>query len=200
MEIAQDYLSHAEVRVAARPFLERLAREIGETVYLAVLDRDNLIFLDKASHLTQPGFGAEFHIDICAGLHATAAGKVLLAQDPWEKVEEALSRHGLTAQTRYTITDWGQFREDLTQVKRQGVAFDFQEHELGMHSVAAPISGRDGRCVAALGVSGPLTRLTMERLENVLKPAIVTAARQISQALGCREIACWADSGSNAAE
>ena len=93
-------------------------------------------------------------------------------------------QNGLLPRTRYTITDWGQLREDLAQVKRQGVAFDYQEHELGMHSVAAPVFGRTGRCVASLSLSGPLTRMTMERLENVLKPAVMTAAQQISQALG----------------
>ena len=185
VEVAQDYLSHSEVRVAARPFLERLARDFGETVHLAVLEGNDLVLLDKAVLLSQGGLSGDSLIEICACPHSTAAGKVLLAQDPWERAEEILSRYGLTAPTRYTITDWGQLREELAQVKRQGVAFDFQEHELGMHSVAAPVFCRDGRCVGALGIAGPLTRLTMERLENALKPAVVAAALQISQALGC---------------
>lgn len=183
VKVAQDYLAHSEVRVAARPFLEHLARDCGEAVHLAVIAGSDLIFLDKAVLLNQPKLSGDSPIEFCTCPHSTAAGKVLLAQRPWERAEKILSQYGLTASTRYTITDWNQLREELAQAKRRGVAFDFQEHELGMHSVAAPIFGRDGRCVAALSISGPLTRVTMERLENVLNPAVRTAARQISAAL-----------------
>lgn len=183
VEIGQAHLDQLDVRVTARPFMERLSRDVGEIVYLVVLDRCDIVCVDKIDGLCQSGaLRCNFYIGMRTSPHSTAAGKVLLAFLPEEKADEIIARRGMPARTQFTITDPRHFKEHLVRVRKQGFAYGFQEHEMGLQCVAAPIFNQSGQCRAALGVSGPLTRVTRELMEGTLKPAVVTAARQVSQA------------------
>ncbi|HHY92696.1 MAG TPA: IclR family transcriptional regulator, partial [Firmicutes bacterium] len=113
-------------------------------------------------------------------LHATAAGKVLLAHLPPAEQEE-IFRRGLAAYTPHTITDPAALREHLIRVAELGYAVDNEELEPGLRCVAAPIRNARGHVVASLSLSGLTATLTPERL-----PALVSAAQEAALAISRR--------------
>lgn len=185
VEIGQAYLQQLDVRSIAHPFLERLAMEVGETAHLLILDRNDVVYIDKVEDLSQPtALRCSSYIGRRAAAYATAAGKTLLAHLPEADLRKYLAYQELPAKTPYTITDPAQLLKELHRVKKHGFALDRQENEVGLQCVAAPIFNQEAKCIAALSVSGPATRLTMERITETLLPLVKETAEQISAALG----------------
>ncbi|MFM9421342.1 IclR family transcriptional regulator [Thermus scotoductus] len=161
--------------LAAHPEMEALAAETGESVNLAVLAGREALYLDQAEGarlvrlFTAPGSRAP--------LHATGVGKVLLA---FRGIPEGLS---LTPYTPYTLTRLEDLKRELETVRRKGYALDNEERELGVRCVAAPVFGPGGEVVAALSLSAPASRLSLEEAHR-LAPRVVEAARKASLRLG----------------
>jgi IclR family acetate operon transcriptional repressor len=91
----------------------------------------------------------------------------------------------ITPRTHHTITDKDVLIKQMHEVRRTGVAFDDEENEIGLRSVAAPIRDWEGRVVAAISIIGPTARITKQRLSE-LAPIIKDYAFRISQAMGIK--------------
>jgi DNA-binding IclR family transcriptional regulator len=117
-----------------------------------------------------------------SGLHVTSTGKVFLAFLP-ERLRDDIIRAGLARLTPNTVTDAAVLREQLAVIRRRGWSVTEQELELGLNAVAAPIQGADGSVLATVCVSGPIFRLTSERLADV-GALTADAGRRISRRLG----------------
>ncbi|HXJ66451.1 MAG TPA: IclR family transcriptional regulator [Actinomycetota bacterium] len=165
---------------AARPVVVDLAERTRETVNVGVLSGDEVIYLDQAS-------GARSIVSVSwvgrrTPLHATAAGKVLLAfADQAER--DSLLRGPLSALTPRTIVDRRALAEQLATVRERGYAQTFEELELGLNAIAAPIRGAGRRAVAALSVSGPAFRVRPEEVA-LLGRLVLDAATAVSRRLG----------------
>ena len=152
---------------AVRPEMEALARETGESVNLAVPLGREALYLDQVEGtklvrlFTAPGSRAP--------LHATGVG-----------VPEGLS---LTPYTPHTLTRLPDLLRELEAVRGRGYALDNEEKELGVRCVAAPVFGASGGVVAALSLSAPASRLSLEEAHR-LAPRVVEAARRASLRLG----------------
>lgn len=185
VEIGQAYLEQLDLRKIARPHLEQLSLAVKEIVHLLVLDQDEVVYIGKVeNHAQEATLRCSSFIGRRVSPYSTAAGKVLLAFLPGEELKRYLATHELQPKTKFTITSPESLREQLAQVKAEKIAVDCQENELGVHCVAAPIFNREGRCIAALSVSGPLNRVSLERIERELKHAVTLTARQISAEIG----------------
>lgn len=164
------------LREAALPFLEDLYVLTRENVQLAVLDRDELVFVERiAGRHAVPVLtrvGGRFH------LHASGAGLVLLAHAPGE-VQERVLGAGLPGHARGTITDPARLRRVLADVRRRGFAVSERAVTDDATSVAAPV--RDGTGAVAAAVSIVVAAATARPRE--LAPYVLTAARGISRAL-----------------
>ena len=119
-------------------------------------------------------------------LHCTGIGKVLLAGMEEEELEAYLREKGLPRHTKYTITDPDRLKEELLIVKRDGIAINKEELELGMVGVAAPIKNAGGKVIAAICVVGPSTRFNDQMIED-LKPLVSNSAIQISNSIAFRK-------------
>jgi IclR family acetate operon transcriptional repressor len=165
---------------SARPVCEWLSEQTGETVNIAVLEGGEVVNIDQvnlsASVVSVDWLGRR------SGLHCTSTGKIFLAFLP-ERLRDDIIRTGLTRLTPHTITDEQQLRNQLTVIRRRGWSATEQELELGLNAVAAPIQGADGSVVATVCVSGPIFRLTAERLSAV-GALTAEAGRRISRRLG----------------
>lgn len=128
----------SSMRGEIRPFLEGLSVAVDETVDHSIYENGHLTFIDQVSRprrLTAvSGVGSEFP------LHCSANGKAALATLPDEEVKEILS-HDLKAYTPKTITDLDKLLEELGQIRAEGIAYDFEEHTLGICAVGAAIPG-----------------------------------------------------------
>ncbi|BCV23761.1 MAG TPA: IclR family transcriptional regulator [Firmicutes bacterium] len=167
-----------ELRCEALPYMRDLSAKSGHTVHLVLLSGYDPIYVEKVEN---PHSVVSYsQIGKKLPLHATAAGKVLLAHLPPADQEEVL-RGPLAAYTPNTITDPAVLREHLARIVKQGYALDNEELELGLRCVAAPIRGARGHVVASLSLSGLSATLTPERL-----PGLTAAARETALAISHR--------------
>jgi DNA-binding IclR family transcriptional regulator len=179
--LASKFLERLEVRSVARPALEALARDTGETVHLAILDQDAVVYIDKidgqASVRMASGVGCRMP------LHSTSLGKALLADFPESAWRAYVSRAGLGPCTPHTIVEPAAFLRELERVRKQNYAIDDMENEEGIRCVAAPLRDHTGRAVAAVSLSGWTLSMTPERVRSLV-PRLQTAIAEISQRLG----------------
>ena len=167
----------------ARPYLDDLAESTGETVLLAILDQDEVLYLDRAdsSHVVRMAITAGRR----SPLHSTATGRVLLAWQPPAVVDRILSRE-LEARTPLTVVDPGRLASVLQRVRDDGYSSIRQENELYLASVAVPLFDHTAGVAAALAVAGPDARMRPSRVREVL-PVLRSTAAAISRELGARD-------------
>jgi DNA-binding IclR family transcriptional regulator len=170
-----------DVTRAGRAVCDRLAREIGETVNLAVLREHWAINVDQAQGGS--AVAAQNWIGQPTPLHATSSGKVLLAYLDAGARGQLLERAGLPGFTAATITRRAALDAQLATVLERGYATTVEEYELGLNAVAAPVRGAGGRVVAAVSASGPAYRFTVDRLDQTA-PLLRSGAEEISHQLG----------------
>ena len=156
-----------DLREAALPYLQDVHATTGETVHLAVRDGLHALYVERvvgrASARVLSRTGTRLP------LHATAVGKVLLADAPDEVARAALAAPARV--TAWTITEPGRLARELHQARRRGFARTAQELTPGAWSVAVPVRGPDGVVVAALGVVVASPARDLARLVPVLRVA-----------------------------
>lgn len=185
VRVGQSYLHRLNVRERGHYFLEQLSRQLNETVHMMVLDRDELVYIDKVDVNHQPGaLKCTSFIGLRTDVYSTAAGKVLLSHLQRGALEEILQHLEMRAITQYTITSKTELREDLKRTKERGYALDLQEHVIGLQCIATPILNMHSQCIAAISVSGPITTISKELLESEILQQLEETSYKISQAMG----------------
>ncbi|SEF86422.1 SMP-30/gluconolactonase/LRE family protein [Bosea lathyri] len=180
-ELAHRVWESFDLRGAAAPVLERLAEETRETAALCAIDNDEALYIDQRSRGGPYGFRIE--IGRRAPLHCTAGGKALLAFAQPHEQRAVFDRIKLERFTEATFTQEDALLADLALARARGYAISLEEHVAGVASVAAPIFDHTGSAVAAIGIFGPSSRLTSDRL-HVTGRDLMAAARQISGNVG----------------
>ncbi len=175
-------LAHAAWRQSslapiARPHVDALSREVGETVHLAQLDNAQVLYVDKRN-ARQP-----VEMFSQAGkvgpAYCTGVGKAMLAFLPEEQLAMILPQQSFHRFTPGTITTEAALRQELGAIRARGYAFDREEHEPGIICVALPVLSAGGRVLGALSVTSTTVRTTIEALEG-LAPRIRQAAQAIA--------------------
>jgi len=180
VELAATFLSDQNLHNVSAPFLHGLAAQTQETVHLAVPFADEVVYIAKvdSSHAIRMAS----HIGARIPMYCTSLGKVILAHYPADRVEEIM-RAGLSARTPHTITSAESLRAELERVRAQGYAIDDQENEIGVCCVGAPIFDYTSKVIGAISISGPASRMTMERSLE-LAPLVRDAASGVSRRMG----------------
>jgi DNA-binding IclR family transcriptional regulator len=161
-----------------RPFLENLAQETSEGASLTVLEGLNVRFLDQA--IVGQGLRAVTLVGSTFPAHCTANGKILLAALPRAVVRRMLPKQ-LEARTDRTITDPGRLMDELDRITAEGVAYDREEHEVGISAIAALVVD-DANNYAAISTAMSTTRF--EDREEFLAEVVLRTAHHASLALG----------------
>lgn len=176
LELGGLAVAHNELREATAPLLHDLHLRTQTTVHLAVLDRLDIVYLDKVSGRGGTALGTR--VGGRTPAHATAAGKAILAwTDP--RLVDATFRGRLVSRTPRTLPTIDALAQELVAVRgRGGVAYDREESAPGIACVAAPLRG-SGRAIAAISLTGPAKRMDLTRLSAYVEQA----ARQASAAL-----------------
>jgi DNA-binding IclR family transcriptional regulator len=172
-------LGQMDVRKIAPPYLATLAKQTGETVHLSVLDGAEVIYIDKIDSV-QP-IRAYSMVGGRAPAHAVATGKALLAAQPPAYLDGLPKK--LPRFTANTVVDRELLKTELAKAARVGYAVNRGEWREGVGGVASPVYDGYDRPVAALGISGPLDRLTIARMKE-LAPSVVDVTAQLSKSLG----------------
>ncbi len=171
----------ATLQAVARPILWELWKSTQETVNLAVLDQGTVLYVDVIESPHE--FRLSSRVGTRRSVHVTALGKALAAFLPTEPRENILGSISFQPATSRTIGNLVQFRQELDKIRRQGYAVDDEEAVQGARCVSAPILNSEGEPIAAVSVSGPVTRVSSNQV-TALAGAVTAAARDISVAMG----------------
>ena len=173
-----------DLRRSARPHLERLVAETGETVHLSILSQDKALCIDKLD--TSRSMRMASFVGFLDPLHCSGVGKALLAFQDEPLRQQLMARMQLEAHTPHTITDPEQLAAQVAEIRVRGYAIDDEEIERGLRCVAAPIRDHSGAVVAVVSISGPTTRVTDANLADLVQ-AVRDCARTVSRDLGALE-------------
>jgi DNA-binding IclR family transcriptional regulator len=179
-ELGNQVLAHLQPVEVAKPYLERLVEETGETANMAVMDGGMALYVAKVECSFSIRIGSM--VGLRQPCHCTGLGKVLLAYHA-DGARLTVGQRGLSRKTGRTIVDVDHLRQELKLVSNRGYAVDDQEFEDGLRCIAAPVCDHTGAVIAAVSVSGPTSRITEEVLDEVARQ-VVCVARDISSALG----------------
>jgi DNA-binding IclR family transcriptional regulator len=163
----------SEFRTVAEPHLQRLHELTGETVHLAVLRETQVIYLDKVEGTQTLRMHSQ--IGNASPAYCTGVGKAALsALDP-AVLSERINAMRFHRYTETTIHTAKALRTELNAIRKAGVAYDREEHEPGIHCVAAPIHSAARSLVGGVSITGPVFRISREQLEGLAHTLRATA-------------------------
>jgi IclR family transcriptional regulator, KDG regulon repressor len=180
--LAASALDEIEMVSLATPILEGLSRETGESGQFAVRIGDSVVVTARTS-----GTGAFQLIDRVGvrPAHCTALGKVMLASLRPDQIARFLERNELKPFTAKSITDPAILMRDVAEVRRNAIAFDDGEFDPEVRCLAVPVHHFTGEVIGALGISGPIWRMTDEAMQSRAR-LVQSAASRLSIELGAR--------------
>ena len=180
-EITLLALGKTDLHRVSRPYLDQLLEKTGETIYLAVENNGEVVYLDKAEGTSAVRFAAE--LGTRRPIYCTGLGKAILATHTDTKVREIIKRNRLTPFTENTITTYNELLEELEAIRERGYAIDNQECVKDIFCVAAPIYGTSDKPIAAISIATNASSMDARKLEK-LSVLISENALKISRRLG----------------
>jgi len=181
LEIALNYLGSMDLMKAASQHMKVLQEKTGETVNLALIDGFEVVYIDRIE--SNQDLRHSISIGKKAPVHCTSLGKAIIAFMDREVISDRLSKTPLQKNTIFTKDSFEEIMADLNEIQKTKVAVDDREHQEHIRCVGSPIFDIRGNVVAAVSVSGPISRVTYEKLEE-LKREIKKTAQLISVDLG----------------
>ncbi len=185
LSLAHVLQSNLSLETIALPQMRIVRDQCNETVALHLLQDGGRVVVQQVES-THDLRRTYHNIGRVLPLYAGSPGKVLMAFLPDAEVQQLIRSTGLKALTPLTITDPAAFLKELADTRRRGYAISLGEHTQGINSISCPIRDRDGRVIAVINISGPQSRLSVEKMHEYL-PALREATRAVSLQLGYRE-------------
>jgi DNA-binding IclR family transcriptional regulator len=171
-----------DISSQGRPFIYALREKTNETVHLAILDGTEIMYVYNLE--STQAIRARSDLGVRKPAFCTAEGQAILAFQP-QTVVDAVIAQGLAARTPQTITDPAKLVKALAVIRQRGCAIEDEESEIGMRGISAPIRNDAGEVVAAVGLAGPVTRLSKKAITAFI-PHVIETADQVSERLGYR--------------
>ncbi len=161
----------------ARPYMDELSAEVGETVHLAQLDNAQVLYLDKRNAVQPVQMYSQ--AGKVGPAYCTGVGKVMLAFTQEPDLQRLIDQQSFHRFTDETLTTPDMLMEELDNIVARGYGFDREEHEPGIICIAVPILTEKGRPLGALSVTSTTERQTLDKLEK-LAPMLQQTARDIA--------------------
>ncbi|KAB2920020.1 MAG: IclR family transcriptional regulator [Hyphomicrobiaceae bacterium] len=181
--LAASCLDEIEMVSLATPVLEDLSRETGESSHFAVRLGDAVVVIART---TGPGaFQFTDRAGVVRPAYCTALGKTILAALRPDQFERFLARTELKAMTPKTITDPQLLRREIDEVRASGIAYDDGEFDQEVRCCSVPVRDFTGAVVGAVGISGPVWRLSIQGLQSRAR-IVQAAANRLSAEFGAK--------------
>lgn len=181
LQLGAIFIEQRECRRQARPYLEALMGASGETAVVAVLRGDKVIFMDSVE--TGKTVRAVSRVGAMIPAHCTAVGKMMLAALPASELVRLYPEMNLPPLTGKSIKTRDLLLGELKKIAEQGLAFEREEADPDVRSIAAPIMDFSGKVVAAAGIVAPAHRLLEEGLE---KGGIASLVQETGRAISAK--------------
>jgi DNA-binding IclR family transcriptional regulator len=187
--LASAALNEIAMANLATPVLESLSRDTAECGHFCVRVGDAVVVIARTSGAG--AFQLTDRVGVMRPAHCTALGKAILASLQPDQLRHFLERNALKPSTKRSITEIPDFIREIERVRREGVAFDDGEFDLELRCVAVSVRDFTGNVVGAIGISGPIWRLSDDVLQRHAKTVRAAAAR-LSSDFGYRSQASTA--------
>ena len=178
LALGHAYLSSTPLVYAVQPLLDQITSLLHESSSLAVLEGDEILYIARSSTTTRL-----LSIDLGIGsrlpAYCTSMGRVLLAGLSDAEIDLYLSRVKLVKLTTRTVSTADELKVALNAIRRDGYAVVDQELEIGLRSIAVPVSDRDGRSVAAINIGTQSSRVSVAEMESKFLPPLRAAAHEL---------------------
>src|SRR6202158_2833281 len=180
--LAASSLDEIEMVNVATPILEDLSRGTGGSSHFAVRMGDAVVVIARTGG---PGaFQLTDRVGVVRPAHCTALGKVILASLRPDQLQRFLDRVEMKPSTDKSITEIPVLLREIEETRRSGIAFDDGEFNLEVRCAAVPVRDFTGQIIGALGISGPIWRLSIQALQSRAK-IVQAAADRLSVEFGC---------------
>jgi DNA-binding IclR family transcriptional regulator len=173
------------LRHIAAPHLSQLQLKLGKTIFLGILDNDELLYIDKREDPRNP-INFTSKIGTRRPPYWGMVGPMLMAYLPEDEIERLLRKNPLKATTKKSITNKDEFKEWLRQIREQGFAVDVETTFEGITGIAAPVRNYTGKVIASIGIALISATVDSKGLKGLVKEAVETALT-ISKELGYLE-------------
>lgn len=177
--ISRNYAENFDWIETAKVHMENMVEKHKETVNLAVLQGQKVVYLTKidSPHILRPNFS----VGVKYPVFCTSLGKCIMAYQPVELVDTLLSSP-IEGCTVNSITDPEKLRLELNKIRKQGYATEDEEFQEGLFCISAPIRGFKGKVLAAISTTIPKYRLEIENVPTITED-LIKAANKISDEL-----------------
>lgn len=173
-------LQNFDLASAAKPALERLSAETGETVHLSVLEpTGDIVYVAKVA--SPKSIGVQTRLGQLSPSWCTATGRALLAYH--HEIAERVLEGNLERRTPHTTTDPQELRHILQKTRADGYVLARAENVAEMGGIASPIRDHSGEVIASVGVAMPIFRMSQHSIKSIV-PLVKQAAADISQRMG----------------
>ena len=164
------------------PFLQRLSQNTNETINFAILEGREAIYIFKIESKETLKAGIEVGTKVEA--HCASLGKVLLAFLPEQEFRMLYPNNNekLSTFTPKSISSVEELKKCLKKIKKQGYAIDEEEFKIGVNCLGVPIINNEGKAIASISISGPVSRFNLFEIEKV-KNTLIVISQDISKEL-----------------
>jgi DNA-binding IclR family transcriptional regulator len=168
----------------AKPFLDKLSQESGETVYLAIFDRasNSSLYIDQRH--SNGNIRLASTVGAHNGIYCSAIGKALMFRHSDDEIREILSNVELVAKTKNTITTVDDVVREINASRVRGYSIDMEESEYNLACIATPIYDYDGHVSAAVSLSGLVNNIIPPQRFEQHKDKLLRIGAAISRELG----------------
>lgn len=174
-------LEGLDIRGIVHPYLELLTTKYKETSHLCMYQQGNLHVVDKSEYSTS-FFYMTSKIGLRIPLHSSASGKLVLAYQKEQDLDDILNRITIEKYTENTLIDREKIKEDIKEVRRNGYAIENEEVELGLYTIAVPIFNHRGEIFGTVGVLGPSSRIREK--QDLIINDLLQYSQKISKDMG----------------
>ena len=181
LSLGYAYLSSTPLPRVILPALEMVSEQVRESCSAAILDGPDIVYIARSATKRIMSVGLAVGSRLPA--YCTSLGRALLAYEPVERQQAILATSLLKPLTPKTVTDPQTLLGIFQQVAHQGYAFVDEELELGLRSIAVPVTNSTGHVVAAINISTQASRLSEETMCTSLRLALVQAAQSVRSSL-----------------
>lgn len=185
LALGYGYFQSLDLKELAAPLLRALSVRLNETVNLAVLDRDELVYIDRVK--TTQIVSINLHVGSRLPLYNTSLGRALISEMPEFWLKQYLSRLANDSDGRkYLERDGKKLFDILSETRKCGYSLNDEDLVVGLRSIASPVRDRTGKIVAAINISVPSMRISVSDLRHTFAPELKATADKVSAALGFR--------------
>jgi IclR family transcriptional regulator, pca regulon regulatory protein len=188
LDLGFSAINSMELREISLPFLQQLSEQTGHTVNMAILEGDDIVYVERvrSSRQGQREIDLNLHVGSRLPAYCTSMGKVLLAFLPAHERDAAIARVQLMRRGPNTLIAPRALAAELDRVRSAGYAVNNEELAYGLRSIAAPVRAASGEVVAAINLAVHRSMISMEDLTANLSPVLRRAADEISARSGYR--------------